>query len=79
MPRPLSASSWRRARNSRTSASVTSFGDELKDFGFEAVAAQGYLGGTGIGKALESGADIMVCGRVNDAASTVGASMWWHG
>lgn len=55
------------------------FGGELKDWGFEPVAAQCYLGGAGIAEALRRGADIVICGRVADAAPTIGASMWWHG
>ena len=55
------------------------FGGELKDWGFEPLAAQCYLGGAGIAEALRQGADIVICGRVADAAPTVGASMWWHG
>ncbi|OQN98111.1 hypothetical protein B0A48_15943 [Cryoendolithus antarcticus] len=55
------------------------FGGELKDWGFEPLAAQCYLGGAGIAEALRQGADIIVCGRVADAAPTVGACMWWHG
>ncbi|KAN0120134.1 DUF1446 domain containing protein [Hyaloscypha variabilis] len=55
------------------------FGGELKDWGFEPVAAQCYLGGAGIAEAFRQGADIVVCGRVADAAPTIGAAMWWHG
>ncbi|KAK2745561.1 hypothetical protein FQN57_003686 [Myotisia sp. PD_48] len=55
------------------------FGGELKDWGFEPLAAQCYLGGAGIAEALRQGADIVICGRVADAAPTIGASMWWHG
>ncbi|KAK5717021.1 hypothetical protein LTR17_016163 [Elasticomyces elasticus] len=55
------------------------FGGDLKDWGFEPLAAQCYLGGAGIAEALRQGADIVICGRVADAAPTVGASMWWHG
>ncbi|PGH26442.1 hypothetical protein AJ80_01940 [Polytolypa hystricis UAMH7299] len=55
------------------------FGGELKDWGFEPVAAQCYLGGAGIAEALRQGADIVICGRVADAAPTIGAAMWWHG
>ncbi|KAK1050512.1 hypothetical protein LTS16_003009 [Friedmanniomyces endolithicus] len=55
------------------------FGGELKDWGFEPLAAQCYLGGAGIAEALRQGADIVVCGGVADAAPTVGACMWWHG
>jgi hypothetical protein len=47
----------------------------LKDWGFEPIAAQAYLGGLGIAEALRSGADIVICGRVADAAPTVGAAM----
>ena len=55
------------------------FGGELKDWGFEPVAAQCYLGGAGIAEAFRQGADIIICGRVSDAAPSVGAAMWWHG
>ena len=54
-------------------------GGNLEDWGFEPIAAQCYLGGAGIAKAFESGADIVICGRVSDAAPTIGACMWWHG
>ncbi|KAF2671945.1 DUF1446-domain-containing protein [Microthyrium microscopicum] len=57
----------------------TCFGGELKDWGFEPVAAQCYLGGAGIAEAFKNGADIVICGRVADAAPTIGAAMWWHG
>ena len=38
------------------------FGGELKDWGFEPVAAQCYLGGAGIAAAFREGADIIICG-----------------
>jgi hypothetical protein len=40
--------------------------------------ANAYLGGWGIARALESGARIVVCGRVADASLAVGAAAWWH-
>jgi len=51
------------------------FGGELKDWGFEPLAAQCYLGGAGIAEAFRQGADIVICGRVADAAPTVGGRM----
>lgn len=48
---------------------------ELKD---DIIAAQAYLGGLGIAKAFEEGADIVICGRVSDASPVIGAAAWWH-
>jgi len=33
----------------------------------------------GIAQALRQGADIVICGRVSDAAPTIGVAAWWHG
>ncbi|OJJ03007.1 hypothetical protein ASPVEDRAFT_134387 [Aspergillus versicolor CBS 583.65] len=55
------------------------FGGNLEDWQFKPIAAQCYLGGAGIAEAFGKGADIVICGRVSDAAPVVGASMWWHG
>ena len=45
----------------------------------EPVSANAYLGGWGIAAALEAGADVVVCGRVTDAALVEGPAAWWHG
>jgi hypothetical protein len=47
-------------------------GEDLKDWGYTPIYAQCYLGGAGIAEALNNGADIVVCGRVADAAPAVG-------
>ncbi|ORX96172.1 hypothetical protein BCR34DRAFT_593944 [Clohesyomyces aquaticus] len=54
-------------------------GKALKDWGFEPIYAQAYLGSFGIAEAFRKGADIVIAGRVADAAPTVGAAIWWHG
>ncbi|NUP05456.1 MAG: DUF1446 domain-containing protein [Polyangiaceae bacterium] len=41
--------------------------------------ANAYLGGWGIARALEAGADIVICPRVTDASLAVGPAAWWHG
>ena len=42
------------------------------------VTANAYLGGWGIAAALQAGADVVVCGRVTDAAIVLGPAAWWH-
>ena len=54
-------------------------GQPLSSWGYEPVAANAYLGGWGIAKALADGADIVVCGRVTDASLITGTAAWWHG
>lgn len=49
-------------------------GENLEDWGYTPIFAQCYLGGAGIAEALNNGADIVVCGRVADAAPSVGGS-----
>lgn len=55
-----------------------STGKPLDKLPFEPIYAQAYLGARGIAQALESGADIVICGRVADASLVVGGAMWWH-
>lgn len=45
----------------------------------EVLTANAYLGGWGIAEALARGADIVITGRVTDAALTVGPAAWQHG
>ena len=45
----------------------------------QVMTANAYLGGWGIAEALSRGADIVVTGRVTDAALTVGPAAWRHG
>lgn len=53
-------------------------GQNLVNWEFEPIYAQAYLGGLGIAKAFEWGADIVICGRVSDASPLIGAAYWWH-
>jgi hypothetical protein len=43
------------------------------------ITANAYLGGWGIAEALNRGADIVITGRVTDAALAVGPAAWHHG
>src|SRR3954453_17474597 len=42
------------------------------------LSANAYLGGWGIAAALDAGADVVVTGRVTDAALVIGPTAWWH-
>lgn len=54
-------------------------GQPLSAWPVRPIAANAYLGGWGITRALGAGADIVVCGRVTDASLTSGPAAWWHG
>lgn len=43
------------------------------------MAASAYLGAAGVAEALRAGADVVITGRVTDAALVVGPAAWWHG
>ena len=42
------------------------------------LSANAYLGGWGIAAALGAGAQVVVTGRVTDAALVIGPAAWWH-
>jgi hypothetical protein len=46
---------------------------------YEPIYAQCYLGAFGIAEAWSQGADIVLAGRVADAAPVMAAGPWWHG
>lgn len=48
----------------------------LKESGAVPITANAYLGGWAIAEALKRGADIVVCGRVADAALAAGPAAW---
>jgi hypothetical protein len=56
-------------------------GDDVRALGLskDALTANAYLGGFGIAAALGAGADVVVTGRVTDAALVTGPAGWWHG
>jgi len=51
-------------------------GEALAGSGITPVTANAYLGGWGIKEALASGADVVITGRVTDAALVVGPAAW---
>ena len=57
----------------------TDTGQALADAGVTPLTAHAYLGALPIAAALAAGADVVVTGRVTDAALTVGPGMWRFG
>ncbi|EOA91312.1 hypothetical protein ACJQWK_03710 [Exserohilum turcicum] len=53
-------------------------GKKLEEWGMEPICAQAYLGGLCIAEALRQGGNIVIAGRVADAAPVIGAAAWWH-
>jgi hypothetical protein len=53
-------------------------GMPLKQWPHEPLFAQCYLGSAAVVKALDAGADIVLCGRIADASPIVAAATWWH-
>lgn len=49
-------------------------GKALEEFGADPICAQAYLGGLCIAEAFRGGADIVLCGRVADAAPVIGVA-----
>ena len=54
-------------------------GETLAALGVQPITANAYLGGRPITEALAAGADIVVTGRVTDAALVIGPAAWHHG
>lgn len=57
----------------------TDTGETLAGAGVTPLTAHAYLGGLPIARALAAGADVVVTGRVTDAALVVGPGMWRFG
>jgi len=54
-------------------------GETLASVGAQPITANAYLGGQPITAALAGGADVVVTGRVTDAALVIGPAAWRHG
>ncbi len=54
-------------------------GETLEQVGVQPLTANAYVGGEPITTALAGGADIVVTGRVTDAALVIGPAAWRHG
>jgi hypothetical protein len=52
-------------------------GERLSSWPHQPLTANAYLGGFGIARALDNGADIVITGRVADASLVVGPAAWW--
>jgi hypothetical protein len=70
---------FRRARDGGWAAPHLDTGTPVTSTGAEPLLANAYLGGWGITEALAAGADVVVTGRVTDAALTTGPAAWHFG
>ena len=52
--------------------------DTGKPLTADPLTANAYLGGWGIATALDAGAQVVITGRVTDAALVIGSAAWWH-
>ncbi|KAH7142124.1 duf1446 domain-containing protein [Dactylonectria macrodidyma] len=50
----------------------------LESWGREPLCGVAYFGGWGIVRALQEGADLVICGRVTDASPVIALAAWWH-
>src|SRR5207244_6778308 len=57
----------------------TDTGEGLAEAGITPLTAHAYIGGLPIAQALAAGADVVVTGRVTDAALAVGPGLWRFG
>ena len=54
-------------------------GEAYDDVPWIPLTANAYLGSAGVAAALAAGADVVITGRITDAALVVGPAAWWHG
>ncbi|KAH6871221.1 duf1446 domain-containing protein [Thelonectria olida] len=50
----------------------------LESWGKSPLCGVAYFGGWGIVRALQEGADLVICGRVTDASPVIALAAWWH-
>lgn len=53
-------------------------GEAFAGTGLHPITANAYIGGEAITAALTAGADVVITGRVTDAALAIGPAAWWH-
>lgn len=54
-------------------------GEAYDDVAWPTLTANAYLGSAPVAAALRAGADVVITGRITDAALVVGPAAWWHG
>ncbi|MFM2437963.1 MAG: hypothetical protein RLZ55_780, partial [Actinomycetota bacterium] len=54
-------------------------GESFDSVAWPVLTANAYVGGEPVAAALAAGADVVITGRITDAALVVGPAAWWHG